>query len=270
MAQAAQRNVIAGTVVARATGAAVPGAVVTVEGTSTTAVTSGTGRFVIDNAPAGPVALSVEAPGFVRQRLTDVRAGGDMLAIALDATPNFMERVQVTATKTPLEHRRRRRAGQHRRARDDRDARRPDADPGDRQRARRRRQHAARPVRERLTARAAARRQRVHQHLLLIDGVPQANSGNSARVVGLTINDASSIEVVRGPNSALVRPHRDRRLGEPENGGSDASAPGQRRVHRRRVRDAQGRSAACPGRSATGAATTSRSARSRTAATSRT
>ncbi len=39
--------------------------------------------------------------------------------------------------------------------------------------------------------------------LLLIDGVPQANSGNSARVVGLTINDASSIEVVRGPNSAL-------------------------------------------------------------------
>jgi outer membrane receptor for ferrienterochelin and colicins len=102
MAQTAQRNVIAGTVVARATGAAVPGAVVTVEGTNTTAITSGTGRFVIENAPAGPVALSVEAPGFVRQRLTDVRAGGDMLAIALDTTPNFMDRVQVTATKTPL------------------------------------------------------------------------------------------------------------------------------------------------------------------------
>ena len=39
--------------------------------------------------------------------------------------------------------------------------------------------------------------------LLLIDGVPQTNSGNDARVVALPINDASSIEVVRGPNSAL-------------------------------------------------------------------
>jgi iron complex outermembrane receptor protein len=39
--------------------------------------------------------------------------------------------------------------------------------------------------------------------LLLIDGIPQTNSGNDARVVALPINDASSIEVVRGPNSAL-------------------------------------------------------------------
>src|SRR5436305_541612 len=39
--------------------------------------------------------------------------------------------------------------------------------------------------------------------LLLIDGVPQTTSRNSSRVAGLTINDASSIEVVRGPNSAL-------------------------------------------------------------------
>ena len=39
--------------------------------------------------------------------------------------------------------------------------------------------------------------------LLLIDGVPQTNAGNDARVVALPIYDASSIEVVRGPNSAL-------------------------------------------------------------------
>src|SRR6185436_17888081 len=39
--------------------------------------------------------------------------------------------------------------------------------------------------------------------LLLIDGVPQATSRNGSRVIGLTINDASTIEVVRGPNSAL-------------------------------------------------------------------
>lgn len=39
--------------------------------------------------------------------------------------------------------------------------------------------------------------------LLLIDGVPQTDSRNSSRVINLPIHDASSIEVVRGPNSAL-------------------------------------------------------------------
>jgi hypothetical protein len=102
LAQPARRDVITGTVLARTTGAVVPGAVVTVEGTNLTATTSGTGRFTIENAPAGPVALTVEAPGFLRQRLADVRSGGDIVAIELDATPNFMDRVQVTATKTPL------------------------------------------------------------------------------------------------------------------------------------------------------------------------
>ena len=46
--------------------------------------------------------MTVEAAGFLRQRLTDVRAGGDIVAIALEPTPNFMDRVQVTATKTTL------------------------------------------------------------------------------------------------------------------------------------------------------------------------
>src|SRR5690606_14759316 len=39
--------------------------------------------------------------------------------------------------------------------------------------------------------------------LLMIDGVPQTDSRNSARVVNLPINDLNAIEVVRGPNSAL-------------------------------------------------------------------
>src|SRR4029450_234827 len=39
--------------------------------------------------------------------------------------------------------------------------------------------------------------------LLLVDGVPQTTSTNGSRVIGLTINDASRIEIVRGPNSAL-------------------------------------------------------------------
>jgi Carboxypeptidase regulatory-like domain len=96
-AQPARRDVITGTVLARTTGAAVAGAAVTVEGTNLTATTSGSGRFTIENAPAGPVALTVEAAGFLRQRLTEVGAGGDIVAIELDPTPNFMDRVQLHA-----------------------------------------------------------------------------------------------------------------------------------------------------------------------------
>ena len=39
--------------------------------------------------------------------------------------------------------------------------------------------------------------------LLLIDGVPQTDSRNSARVINLPIDHADAIEVVNGPNSAL-------------------------------------------------------------------
>ena len=39
--------------------------------------------------------------------------------------------------------------------------------------------------------------------LLLIDGVPQTDSRNSARVINLPIDNAHAIEVVNGPNSAL-------------------------------------------------------------------
>jgi iron complex outermembrane receptor protein len=39
--------------------------------------------------------------------------------------------------------------------------------------------------------------------LLLIDGVPQTDSRNSARVINLPIDHADAVEVVNGPNSAL-------------------------------------------------------------------
>jgi iron complex outermembrane receptor protein len=203
LAQPARTDVITGTVIARATGAAVSGAVVTVEGTNLTATTTGTGRFVIEKAPAGPVALSVEAPGFVKQRLTDISPGRDPVAIELDTTPNFMERVQVTATKTPLSIGDV--AGQANvveretiETRGDQTLTQAIANvPGvvvSTQLA----------LFESVLLRGLPRAGNEFTNtLLLIDGVPQANSGNSARVVGLTINDASSIEVVRGPNSAL-------------------------------------------------------------------
>jgi iron complex outermembrane receptor protein len=203
VAQPARTDVITGTVIARATGAAVNGAVVTVEGTNLTATTSGTGRFVIEKAPAGPVALAVDAPGFITQRRTDVRAGRDLIAIELDTTPNFMDRVQVTATKVPLSIGDF--AGQ--------------ANVVERETIETRGDQTLTQaianvpgvvvstqlgLFESVLLRGLPRAGNEFTNtLLLIDGVPQANSGNSARVVGLTINDASSIEVVRGPNSAL-------------------------------------------------------------------
>ena len=86
--------------------------------------------------------LVVRAPGFLELRLP----GAQRLApitIELDPTPNYMERVQVTATKTPLEHRRRGGADRRRRPRDPREPRRADADTGDRACPWRRRQHGA-------------------------------------------------------------------------------------------------------------------------------
>ena len=103
--------------------------------------------------------------------------------------------------------------------------------------------------------------------LLLVDGVPQTTSRNGSRVVGLTINDASNIEIVRGPNSALygrtaIGGSVNVRTGDPTAtpelnidlaGGRVGTGKGVAKVLRARFRS--------------GAATTSRSARSGPAAT---
>jgi outer membrane receptor protein involved in Fe transport len=203
LAQSAQPGAITGAVIARATGAAVAGALVRVEGANLTATTSGTGRFTIENAPSGPVTLTVEAAGFLPQRVPNVRRDGENLAIELEATPNFMDRVQVTATKVPLSVGDV--AGQ--------------ADVVDRATIETRGDQTLTQaiahvpgvivstqlgLFESVLLRGLPRAGNEFTNtLLLVDGVPQANSGNSARLVGLTINDASSIEVIRGPNSAL-------------------------------------------------------------------
>ena len=59
------------------------------------------GRFQIDNVSAGTVVLVVRAPGYLELRVPDVRVPAQ-LTIELDPTPNFMEQVQVTATKTSV------------------------------------------------------------------------------------------------------------------------------------------------------------------------
>src|SRR6185503_4833062 len=69
------------------------------------ASTNGMGQFTLDRVPAGAVVILVEAPGFLRQRVPGVTVRGNQstpVVVELTPTPNFLDRVQVTATKTPL------------------------------------------------------------------------------------------------------------------------------------------------------------------------
>ena len=62
---------IAGVVVSKQSGQAVPDATVTVDGGSATATTNGAGRFRV-NAPTGEIILVVKAPGFLDLRTAGV------------------------------------------------------------------------------------------------------------------------------------------------------------------------------------------------------
>ena len=202
----AQSGSIAGTVVDRADGAAVPNATVAIEGSVVIAVTNGGGRFRVDAVPSGDVVLVVEAAGFLALRVGDVVVPeGDTLrlTVELDVTPNYLERVQVTATRSPLS------IGEVAAQVDivDRSTieRRGDQELG----------QAIAHVPGLIVSTQAGAFESVMLRglprdgneftttLLLIDGVPQTDSRNSSRVVNLPIHDASSIEVVRGPNSAV-------------------------------------------------------------------
>lgn len=105
IAQSRSTGAIEGTVVSRGDGAPVPGAVVTAEGGGLAAVTNAVGRFEIPGAPAGSVTLIVSAPGYLELRVPEVRVAAGAVTpvtVELAATPNYLERVQVTASKAPL------------------------------------------------------------------------------------------------------------------------------------------------------------------------
>jgi iron complex outermembrane receptor protein len=202
MAGAAQAQApVTGVVVARATGEPIAGATITVQGGGATTATNGLGRFELPGAAAG-VTLVVTAPGFLELRV-DGAPVQNALRIELERTPNFLEAVQVTATKSLL------RVG---------DVAAPTTIV-DRETMERRGDQRLTEAVEHTPGAVITTELGVFESvlfrgmprvgneftntLLLIDGVPQTNSGNEARVVALPINDASSIEVVRGPNSAL-------------------------------------------------------------------
>lgn len=203
---AAQTGAVAGTVMAAEDGRALAGAQVVVDGTALTAVTNAVGRFRIEGVPAGDAALVVTAPGFLEIRVPAVRvSAGDTLTIRIElaVTPNYLERVQVTATKTPLS------IGEVPAQADIVDRAAIDR-RGDQELV-----HAIANVPGVIVSGQAGSFQSVMLRglprdgneftttLLLIDGVPQTDSRNSARVVNLPIGDSGSIEVIRGPNSAL-------------------------------------------------------------------
>ncbi len=197
---------IQGVVVERAGGAAVPGAVIKVEGTALRAVANAVGRFAVRDVPAAETTIVVQAPGFLKLRVPGLRVNADEpleLRVELEATPNLMERIQVTATKSALS------IGEvpaH-------------TDIVDRETIDRRGDQELTQALahipglvistqagsfESVALRGMPRDGNEFTNtLLLIDGVPQTDSRNSARVVNLPINDVDSIEVVRGPNSAL-------------------------------------------------------------------
>ena len=205
-AAAQQTGTVAGTVVAGEDGRPIPDAVVLVEGESLAAATNAVGRFEIAGAPAGTVVLTVEAPGYLQLRVPDVQvAAGAAAAVTIElvATPNYLERVQVTASKAPLS------IGEIA----------AQADVVERaaidQRGDQRLTQAISHVPGVIVSTQAGSFESVMLRglprdgneftstLLLIDGVPQTDSRNSSRVINLPIHDAGSVEVVRGPNSAL-------------------------------------------------------------------
>ena len=197
---------IAGTVVAGETGQPVLNAVVLVDGEGLAAVTNAVGRFEIAGAPAGAAALTVQAPGYLELRVPAVQvAAGQatMVTIELVATPNYLERVQVTASKAPLS------IGEIAAQADV--VERSEIDERGDQRLTQAIAHVPGVIVSTLAGSFESVMLRglprsgneFTSTLLLIDGVPQTDSRNSSRVINLPIHDASGIEVVRGPNSAL-------------------------------------------------------------------
>jgi outer membrane receptor protein involved in Fe transport len=197
---------LTGVVLERGTGQPIAAAEIRVDTTTLVTSTNAIGRFHLEGVPVGRASLVIHAQGFLDVRLTDVlvsAATATPVSAELVATPNFLDRVQVTATKEPVS------VGTLAGSVDVIDSSTIES-RGDRTLT----QAIAHVpgaiistqlgIFESVMLRGLPRGDPEFTNtLLLVDGVPQTTSTNGARVVGLTINDASDIEVARGPNSAL-------------------------------------------------------------------
>lgn len=205
-AQTGPVGTVTGSVEARQTGQPVANAVVTVEGAIAATQTNAIGRFHLEAVAVGRRTLVVRAPGFLEARILNVQVAQNAAAqvsVALEATPNFMDRVQVSATKTPLS------IGEVA----------AQTDVVDRSTIETRGDQTLTQAVAHVPGAVVSTQLGIFDSvmlrglprgdpeftntLLLVDGVPQTLSNNGARIVALPINDASRIEIVRGPNSAL-------------------------------------------------------------------
>jgi len=204
-AVAGQSATITGVVAEAGSLQPVPYALVTVSGTDRSTLTNETGQFTLANLTAGSRSLEVTALGYETTAVSvAAAAGADVrITITLQAAPLRIGRVLVTANKGAL-------SSSEVTAfttvvdKEDVDAR-GDVELVDALENTTGLMHTAQAGSfESVELRGMPRGgNEFETTLLLIDGVPQTDSRNSARVINLPIDDAEAIEVVHGPNSAL-------------------------------------------------------------------
>ena len=200
------QGVVIGTVSERGSLQPIAYALVRVAGTDISVTTNTSGRFRIENVAPGARELQVTALGYETFD-TDpwtVTGGAEMsVTITLEREPLMVERLIVTATKT----------AQNSLEvpavvtvvdREDIVAR-GDVELVDAIESAPGLMHTAQANSfESIELRGMPRQgNEFETTLLLIDGVPQTDSRNSARVINLPIDYSSGVEVVNGPNSAL-------------------------------------------------------------------
>ncbi|MCH8812477.1 MAG: TonB-dependent receptor [Gemmatimonadetes bacterium] len=199
-----QQGVIIGTVSEQGSLQPIAQALVQVVGTDNSVTTNTRGQFRIENVAPGTRVLQVSALGYRSLDTAPLTVGsGDRVVITMESEPLKVERLVVTATKTPqnsLEIP----AVVTVVDRADIVAR-GDVELIDAIESAPGLMHTAQAnAFESIELRGMPRQgNEFETTLLLIDGVPQTDSRNSARVINLPIDHASSIEVVNGPNSAL-------------------------------------------------------------------
>ena len=196
-----QQGVVIGTVSEQGSLQPIALALVQVAGTDNSVTTNSIGQFRLENVASGSRELQVSALGY--QTVTVSLGSETRIAITLESNPLMVDRLIVTAMKTAL-------SSTDVAAlvtvvdREDIDAR-GDLELVDALESVPGLMHTAQAnAFESIELRGMPREgNEFETTLLLIDGVPQTDSRNSARVINLPIDHADAIEVVNGPNSAL-------------------------------------------------------------------
>ena len=204
--QQQSQGVVVGTVSEQGSLQPIAQAVVFVTGTDRSATTNASGQFRITNLAPGTRVLQVTALGyrtFDTAALTVALDSETRVTITMESEPLMIERLIVTAMKTA------RNSAEVAALttvvdREDIEAR-GDLELVDALENAPGLMHTAQAnAFESIELRGMPREgNEFETTLLLIDGVPQTDSRNSARVINLPIDHADAIEVVNGPNSAL-------------------------------------------------------------------